>query len=69
MPVYSFVCPVCGTRFDQRFSFKDDARGGECPHGHPGAQRVYSAPSIVFKGNGFYVTDTRKQPAKGAGND
>lgn len=64
MPVYSFECPVCGTRFDERLSFQDSTDKVTCPKGHRYARRVFSAPTIVFKGSGFYVNDSRKQPAK-----
>lgn len=67
MPVYSFVCPVCGAHFDQRLAYTDDLHGVVCPNGHPGARRIFSAPSVVYKGSGFYVTDSRKKTA-GKGN-
>lgn len=63
MPVYSFVCPVCGDHFDQKLSFRDDAHNVSCPRGHAPARRVFSAPTVVYKGSGFYVTDHRKQAA------
>lgn len=69
MPVYSFVCPVCGSHFEQRMSFQADNHNIHCPNGHDGVRRVFSVPSVVFKGSGFYVTDSRKQPAKASGND
>ena len=69
MPVYSFVCPTCGTRFDERRSFNEDTHHVTCPRGHEGARRVFSAPSVVFKGSGFYVNDSRKPAAKGSGAD
>lgn len=64
MPVYSFVCPVCGEHFDERLSYQQDSRNVVCSQGHTGARRVFSAPPVVFKGSGFYVTDHRKQTAK-----
>jgi putative FmdB family regulatory protein len=64
MPVYSFVCPVCGEQFDEKFSFRDELHNVSCPRGHAGARRVFSAPTVVYKGSGFYVTDHRKQSAK-----
>lgn len=64
MPIYNFVCPTCGARFEERLSFQDNTSKVSCPHGHSGVQRVFSAPSIVFKGSGFYVTDHRKQSPK-----
>ncbi len=69
MPVYSFECPVCGTRFDERLSFKDSNHAISCPKGHAGARRVFSVPSIVFKGSGFYVNDSRKGTSKESSSD
>jgi putative FmdB family regulatory protein len=60
MPVYSFVCPVCDIHFEERLSFQDNNHAITCPQGHFGARRIFSTPSIVFKGSGFYVTDHRK---------
>lgn len=67
MPVYNFVCPTCGARFEERLSFNDDSHNVTCPRGHAGARRVFSAPAVVFKGSGFYVTDHRKQGSKESG--
>jgi len=64
MPVYNFLCPICGAQFEERLSFKDNFKEVLCPQGHPGARRIYSVPSVVFKGSGFYVTDHRKSPAR-----
>jgi len=69
MPVYSFVCPVCGSHFEERLSFQADTHSILCPNGHDGVRRVFSAPSVVFKGSGFYVTDSRKKPATESGSD
>ncbi len=69
MPVYSFVCPVCGARFDERLSFSEDTNHVSCPNGHEGVRRVFSTPSIVFKGSGFYVTDHPKKSSKESVSD
>lgn len=69
MPLYNFVCPVCGEHFEKRRSFHDDAGTVICPNGHAGARRVYSAPTIVYKTGGFYVTDSRKKSTDKSGAD
>ena len=66
MPAYNFVCPVCGERFEQRLSYRDDLQQVACPNGHQGVRKIFSAPSVVFKGPGFYVTDHRKSQPKTA---
>lgn len=68
MPLYSFICPTCGTHFDERLSFQDSASSVTCPSGHQGVKRVYSTPNVVFKGKGFYVTDQRKHTSTESGN-
>jgi putative FmdB family regulatory protein len=62
MPVYSFICSVCGERFERKSSFSEDHMHFVCPNGHEQVRRVYSAPAVFYKGSGFYVTDHRKQP-------
>jgi putative FmdB family regulatory protein len=60
MPTYEYVCKKCGKRFDlfQPFSAKPlkqhEACGGE-------VQRVIHPRGIVFKGSGFYATDSRSK--------
>lgn len=59
MPTYEYNCKKCGENFDLVQSFKDKAlkkHPGEC--GGP-VQKVFHASGIVFKGSGFYVTDSR----------
>ena len=56
MPIYEYVCDVCGERFELRQSFGCDGVAC-CPKGHQQVHRVFSPPVIVFKGSGFYVTD------------
>ncbi len=58
MPVYEYECATCGCKFDQRQSFKDEPKA-TCPEcGNP-ARRRFVPIGIIFKGSGFYVTDTR----------
>ena len=60
MPTYEYECKKCARQFEVVRSFKDE-EGGICPTcGHVG-QRIYAAPPLLFKGSGFYVTDSRKK--------
>ncbi len=45
--------------FERRQAF-GDASLPACPNGHDGVHRIFNAPGIVFKGSGWYVTDSRK---------
>jgi putative FmdB family regulatory protein len=58
MPTYEYVCKECGDRFEvfQSFSAKPIKRHEECGGE---VQKVFHARGIVFKGSGFYVTDSR----------
>ncbi|NIP83130.1 MAG: FmdB family transcriptional regulator [Gemmatimonadetes bacterium] len=58
MPTYEYLCKQCGDRFEvfQSFSAKPVKRHEECGGE---VQKVFHARGIVFKGSGFYVTDSR----------
>lgn len=58
MPTYTYQCDDCGTVFNKHLSFNDDHNHVTCPkNGSEHVHRIYSAPPVVFKGSGFYVTD------------
>lgn len=62
MPTYEYECRTNGHRFEVKQSFSDDPLT-ECEVCGEPVRKVFSAAGIVFKGSGYYVTDTRKQPA------
>jgi putative FmdB family regulatory protein len=64
MPTYTYACKDCGHRFDQRQSFADPALT-KCPRCDGALRKVLNAVGIVFKGSGFYRTDSRSS-TKGA---
>lgn len=57
MPLYEFSCPICGQVFEKNLSFDANHADVRCPSGHRHAHRIYSAPPVIYKGSGFYVTD------------
>ena len=59
MPTYEYRCPDCAHKYEKREGF-DAPAAQKCPQCGGTAQRVIHAPPIVFKGSGFYVTDSRK---------
>lgn len=66
MPIYEYECLTCGEKFEKRQSFSEEPRA-DCPNGHTQTRRLLAAPAIVFKGSGFYVTDSKgKNSANGA---
>ncbi len=62
MPTYEYVCKQCGDRFDifQSFSAKPLKKHEVC--GGP-LQKVFHPAGVVFKGSGFYSTDSRSKPS------
>ncbi|RME87132.1 MAG: FmdB family transcriptional regulator [Anaerolineae bacterium] len=60
MPRYDFSCQICGSVFERSIPFGGSTAEVTCPNGHRNVRRLYSAPAVVFKGSGFYITDNRK---------
>jgi putative FmdB family regulatory protein len=60
MPTYQYACTnaECANRFELVQSFTDPA-ASECPVCGSAVRKVYSAVGVVFKGSGFYRTDSR----------
>src|SRR5438876_12363480 len=59
MPTYVYACDTCGAQFEQFQSFKDEPLQ-TCPACAGAVRRVFQPVGIVFKGSGWYVTDSRK---------
>jgi putative FmdB family regulatory protein len=72
MPTYQYAClnPDCGNQFELVQSFSDPA-ASECPVCSSSVRKVFSAVGVVFKGSGFYRTDSRQNGngAKKASSD
>ena len=60
MPTYQYACRECGHAFEQVQSFSDDALT-VCPECEGRLRKVFNAVGVVFKGSGFYRTDSRKK--------
>ncbi|NCT92323.1 FmdB family transcriptional regulator [Cellulomonas sp. APG4] len=58
MPTYAYACTVCDHRFDVQQSFSDDALT-TCPECSGHLRKLFSSVGVVFKGSGFYRTDSR----------
>jgi putative FmdB family regulatory protein len=58
VPTYQYACTACDHRFEAVQSFSDDALT-ECPVCGGKLRKVFSSVGIVFKGSGFYRTDSR----------
>jgi putative FmdB family regulatory protein len=59
MPTYQYACTACDHEFEAFQSFTEDSLT-ECPECKGEIKKVYSAVGVVFKGSGFYKTDSAK---------
>ncbi|MER7275601.1 FmdB family zinc ribbon protein [Dactylosporangium sp. NPDC000244] len=58
MPTYQYACTVCGHQLEAVQSFTDEPLT-ECPQCQGRLRKQFSAVGVVFKGSGFYRTDSR----------
>lgn len=58
MPTYQYACTACEHRFEAVQSFSD-ASLTECPECSGKLRKLFGAVGVVFKGSGFYRTDSR----------
>ena len=64
VPIYDYRCDHCGHVFSAVQSFSDTALE-KCPNCGKQPRRLITAPAVVFKGSGWYKTDSRgKAPAE-----
>jgi putative FmdB family regulatory protein len=65
VPTYGYRCGTCGHEFDAVQRMSDDPVA-ECPECGEKSRRLFFPAGIVFKGSGFYKTDSRKSGGDGA---
>ncbi len=58
MPIYDYRCDHCGHAFSAVQSYKDQPLD-KCPKCGKKPRRLIGSPAIVFKGSGWYKTDSR----------
>jgi putative FmdB family regulatory protein len=58
VPTYQYACKACEHRFDAVQSFSDPSLS-ECPECGGVLRKLYGSVGVVFKGSGFYRTDSR----------
>ncbi|WP_255767962.1 FmdB family zinc ribbon protein [Pseudarthrobacter sulfonivorans] len=63
MPTYAYACKDCGHAFDVFQSFTDSTLTS-CPECQGALRKKFNSVGVVFKGSGFYRTDSRD--AKGS---
>ena len=59
MPIYSYRCDKCGASFDRMQKFTDKPLT-RCPECRGPVKRLIQPAGIVFKGSGWYITDSKK---------
>ncbi len=67
MPTYAYACTECDHRFEAVQSFSDDSLT-VCPECGGRLRKLFNAVGIVFKGGGFYRTDSRSGASVPAGS-
>jgi len=65
MPTYDYRCTKCDHRFEA-FQSMSDLPLSDCPECNGPVKRVMGGGAgIIFKGSGFYVTDSKKSGSGG----
>ena len=67
MPTYQYRCTDCGTDLEAVQKFTDPTLT-ECPTCHGSLRKVFNAVGVVFKGSGFYRTDSRPKEGASSGS-
>ena len=65
MPTYEYACAECGERLEAVQKFSDDPLT-VCPACGGRLRKLFSPVGIVFKGSGFYRTDSRVSAVNGS---
>ncbi|HEY5149917.1 MAG TPA: FmdB family zinc ribbon protein [Mycobacterium sp.] len=68
MPTYSYACTECDNRFDAVQAFTDDALTA-CPECSGRLRKLFNSVGVVFKGSGFYRTDSRESSKSSVKSD
>lgn len=58
MPTYQYACTACGHQLEAVQTFADEPLS-ECPACEGRLRKLFSGVGVVFKGSGFYRTDSR----------
>ena len=68
VPTYSYACTECDNRFDAVQAFTEDALT-TCPQCSGRLRKLFNSVGVVFKGSGFYRTDSREASKSAVAND
>jgi putative FmdB family regulatory protein len=59
MPTYEYECEKCACRFELKRGFSEGVGSLSCPKCQGKVRQLFSPSAILFKGSGFYITDSR----------
>ena len=59
MPIYEYECEQCSLRFELKRHFNENTEVN-CPRCQGKVHQIFSPVPIIFKGPGFYATDSRE---------
>jgi putative FmdB family regulatory protein len=68
VPTYQYACTACGHQLEAVQSFADDPLT-ECPACEGRLRKLFNSVGVVFKGSGFYRTDSRTGAKSGETKD
>lgn len=68
VPTYQYACTSCGHQLEAVQSFADEPLS-ECPSCEGRLRKLFSGVGVVFKGSGFYRTDSRSESRNGSSSD
>ena len=68
VPTYQYSCTECGHFFEAVQSFSDDSLT-VCPECSGRLRKVFNAVGVIFKGSGFYRTDSRGSGSTSSAGD
>ena len=60
VPTYQYTCTTCGHRLEAVQSFADEPLT-VCPECEGRLRKLFNSVGVVFKGSGFYRTDSRSE--------
>ena len=66
VPTYQYACTACGHQLEAVQSFSDEPLT-ECPACEGRLRKVFNSVGVVFKGSGFYRTDSRSSGSESKG--
>jgi putative FmdB family regulatory protein len=68
MPIYEYECEICGQRFERIQSMRDEPVR-QCPECAGSVHKIFHPAGIIFKGSGWYITDSRKASSSAVTGD